>query len=164
MASAESSFDIVSKVDFQEVKNAVDQAQKELMNRFDLKGTNSEIELEKEKITLTGGDEGKIQQVRDILFSKFIKRGVDPRMVEYGKEEPASGMTVRQEVTFKNGIAQDKAKALVKMIKDAGIKVNAQLQNDQVRVSSKSKDDLQKCITWVKSQDLGYPVDFLNFR
>lgn len=162
--ATESSFDIVSKVNWQEVKNAVDQAQKELANRFDLKGTNCEIELGKEDVQLTAGDEGKLSQLRDILLSKFIKRGVDPRSVEYGKEEPATGMTVKQKATFKNGIAMDEAKALVKKIKDQGFKVNAQVQGDQVRVSGKSKDDLQKVIQWAKAADLPYPVDFLNFR
>lgn len=164
MAATEFSFDIVSKVDQQEVRNAVDQAQKELANRFDLKGTNSEIDFTKENITLTGGDEGKLKQVRDILFSKLVKRGVDARSIEYGKEEPATGMTVKQTVTFKNGIAQDKAKALIKQIKDSGIKVNAQIQGDQVRVSGKSKDDLQKAINLVKGLDLEFPVDFANYR
>ncbi len=164
MASTEFSFDIVSKVDQQEVRNAVDQAQKELMNRFDLKGTNSEIDFEKENITLLGGDEGKLKQVRDILYSKLVKRGVDARAIEYGKEEPASGMTVKQSVTFTSGIAQDKAKALIKQIKETGLKVNAQIQGDQIRVSGKSKDDLQKCIQFVKGLDLDFAVDFLNFR
>ncbi len=164
MAATEFSFDIVSKVDQQEVRNAVDQAQKELMNRFDLKGTNSEIDFEKENITLLGGDEGKLKQVRDILYSKLVKRGVDARAIEYGKEEPASGMTVKQSVTFTSGIAQDKAKALIKQIKETGLKVNAQIQGDQIRVSGKSKDDLQKCIQFVKGLDLDFAVDFLNFR
>jgi uncharacterized protein YajQ (UPF0234 family) len=164
MASTEFSFDIVSKVDQQEVKNAVDQAQKELMNRFDLKGTNSEIEPEKDKIMLTGGDEGKLKQVRDILFSKLVKRGIDARAIDYGKEEPATGMTVRQAVTFKDGISQDHAKGLVKKIKDSGLKVHAQIQGDQLRVSGKSKDDLQKAIQFVKTLDLEFAVDFINFR
>ncbi|MBS1706807.1 MAG: YajQ family cyclic di-GMP-binding protein [Armatimonadetes bacterium] len=164
MAATEFSFDIVSKVNQQEVRNAVDQAQKELMNRFDLKGTNSEILFEKDKITLTAGDEGKLKQVRDILFSKLVKRGVDARCIEYGKEEPATGMTVRQSVDFTNGIAMDKAKALAKQIKDSGIKVNAQVQGDQLRVAGKSKDDLQKAINFVKGLDLDYPVDFQNYR
>ncbi|MBL8087707.1 MAG: YajQ family cyclic di-GMP-binding protein [Chthonomonas sp.] len=164
MASTEFSFDVVSKVDPQEVRNAVDQAQKELMHRFDLKGTNSEIEFEKDKITLLGGDEGKLKQVRDILFSKLVKRGIDGRMVEYGKEEPASGLTVKQGVSFKNGIAQDQAKGLIKQIKDSGIKVNAQIQGEQVRVSGKSKDDLQKAINFIKGLELEFVVNFENYR
>jgi cyclic-di-GMP-binding protein len=164
MAGAESSFDVVSRVNQQEVRNAVDQAQKELMNRWDLKGTNTEIEFEKDEITLLAGDEGKLSQVRDILFSKCLKRGIDARQIEYGKEEPATGMTVKQKVTFKVGIPIDKAKALVKQIKDGGPKVNAQVQGEEVRVSSKSKDDLQKTMTYIKGLDLDFPVEFVNFR
>ncbi|MCE9559283.1 MAG: YajQ family cyclic di-GMP-binding protein [Armatimonadetes bacterium] len=164
MAAAESSFDIVSRVDQMEVKNAVDQAQKELANRWDLKNTNTEILFEKEELEIRAGDEGKLSQVRDILFSKFVKRGIDPRQVEYSKEEPHTGMTVRQKVTFKTGIEQSLAKALSKQIKDSGIKVNSQVQGDEVRVSSKSKDDLQKMMTYVKGLDLEFPVEFVNFR
>lgn len=148
----------------QEVRNAVDQAQKELMNRFDLKGTNSEILFDKDEITLHGGDEGKLKQVKDILFGKLIKRGVDARQVDYGKMEPASGMTVKQKVILKVGIPQDDARALIKKIKESAIKVQAQIQGDEVRVSGKSKDDLQKCIAYVKGLDLSYPVDFVNYR
>lgn len=164
MAASNFSFDIVSKVDQQEVRNAVDQAQKELANRFDLKGTNSEIDFEKEKITLTGGDEGKIGQVRDILFSKLVKRGIDPRQIEYGKEEAATGMTVRQSVEFKAGIAQDVGKQISKALRDSGIKVSAQIQGDELRVTGKSKDDLQKAINFVKGLDLPVPVQFTNYR
>jgi uncharacterized protein YajQ (UPF0234 family) len=164
MAASEYSFDIVSRVNMQEVRNAIDQAQKELATRWDLKNTNTEIEFEKDDITLLGGDEGKLGQLRDILFGKFVKRGIDPRQIDYGKEEPASGMTVKQKVLLKQGIEQDKAKALVKQIKDSGIKVQAQIQGDQVRVSAKSKDDLQRCIAFVKGLDLGYPVEFTNYR
>lgn len=164
MAASEFSFDIVSRVDQQEVRNAIDQAQKELMNRFDLKGTHSEIIFEKDEITLIGGDEGKLKQVRDIVFSKLVKRGIDPRQIDYTKEEPASGMTVKQKVEFKKGISQDKAKPLIKQIKDKGIKVQAQIQGDEVRVSGKSKDDLQKAIQFVKTLDLEFAVDFINFR
>lgn len=160
----EFSFDVVSRVDKQEVKNAVDQAQKELANRWDLKGTNTEIEFEKENIELVAGDEGKLQQVRDILLSKLFKRGVDSRSVEFGKEEPASGLTVRQKVTFSVGIPMEKAKALAKKVKDSGLKVHAQVQGEEVRVSGKSKDDLQKAMALIKGLELDYPVDFVNFR
>jgi len=162
--AADFSFDIVSRVDQQEVRNAVDQAQKELANRWDLKNTNTEIEFEKDNILLRAGDEGKLAQVRDILLSKLIKRGVDSRQVEWGKEEAATGLTVKQDVKFKTGIAMDQAKALVKKIKDSGVKVNAQIQGEEVRCSSKNKDDLQKAIQHVKGLDLDYPVDFVNFR
>ncbi len=158
------SFDIVSKVNQQEVRNAVDQAQKELMNRWDLKGTHSEIDFEKEEITLTGGDEVKIQQVRDILFSKLIKRGIDSRQIDYGKEEPATGLSIRQKVTFKSGIEQEAAKKIGKEIRDSGIKVTSQIQGDEMRVSGKSKDDLQKAMNFIKGLDLPIPVEFTNFR
>ena len=164
MAQSTFSFDIVSRVNQQEVRNAVDQAQKELMNRWDLKGTNTEIEFEKEEIVLVGGDEGKLGQVRDILFSKLVKRGIDPRQIEYGKEEPASGMTVRQEFKFKNGIEQEVGKQISKGLRDSGIKVTAQIQGDELRVSGKSKDDLQKAIQFVKGMDLPVPVEFTNYR
>ena len=164
MAQSTFSFDVVSKVNRQEVKNAVDQAQKELMNRFDLKGTNTEIEFEKEEIVLVGGDEGKLAQVRDILFSKMMKRGVDARQLEYGKEEPASGRTVRQKVEFKDGIEQSVAKDISKQIRDSGLKVTAQIQGDEMRVSGKSKDDLQKAMAFLKALDLPVPIEFTNFR
>ena len=164
MAASESSFDIVSRVNQQEVRNAIDQAQKELLTRFDLKGTGSEILFEKDEVTLLGGDEGKLKQVRDIVFGRLVKRGIDPRQIDYGKEEPASGMTVRQKVIFKTGIPQDQAKALVKQIKDFGLKINAQIQGDEVRVSGKNKDDLQKAIAAIKKLDLAFPVEFVNYR
>lgn len=164
MAQSTFSFDIVSRVNQQEVRNAVDQAQKELMNRWDLKGTDTEIDFEKEQITLTGGDEGKLAQVRDILFSKLVKRGIDPRQIEYGKEEPASGMSVRQKVEFKNGIEQEVGKQITKALRDSGIKVTAQIQGDELRVQGKSKDDLQKAIQFVKGLDLPVPVEFTNYR
>lgn len=164
MAQTSFSFDVVSKVNQQEVRNAVDQAQKELMNRWDLKGTNSEIEFEKDEITLTGGDEMKLEMVRDILFSKLIKRGIDARSIEYGKEEHATGLSLRQSVSFKNGIPQDTAKLISKNIRDSGIKVTSAIQGDELRVTGKSKDDLQKAITLIKGMDLPVPVEFTNYR
>lgn len=164
MAQSQFSFDIVSRVNQQEVRNAVDQAQKELMNRWDLKGTHSEIEFEKDQITLTGGDEMKLGMVRDILFSKLIKRGIDARQIDYGKEEPATGMSLRQKVNFKQGIEQETSKQISKSIRDSGIKVNAQIQGDELRVSGKSKDDLQKAMALVKGMDLPVPVEFTNYR
>lgn len=164
MPPTDFSFDICSRVDQQEVRNAVDQAQKELATRFDLKGTSSEIQFEKGEITLVGGDEGKLKQVQDILFSKCVRRGIDPRQIDYGKVEPASGLTVKQRVSFKVGIPQDQAKSLIKAIKDKGLKVQAQIQGDQVRVSGKAKDELQKTIAFVKTLDLPFPVQFENYR
>lgn len=164
MATVDFSFDIVSKADMMEVKNAVDQAQKELANRYDFKGSKSEILHEKEDITLVADDEFKMEQLKDIVFSKMLKRGIDARQLEWGKPEPATGLTIKVKLNLKQGIAQDKAKALIKQIKDKGLKVQAQIQGDEIRVSSKSKDDLQKAITFVKGLDLEFPVNFVNYR
>ena len=158
------SFDIVSKLSMQEVRNAVDQAQKELMNRFDFKGSKSDILFEKDQITLIADDEYKLKQLKDILAGKFIKRNIDLRSIDYDKIEPATGMTVRQKVIFKQGISQEQAKPLIKQIKDNGLKVQTQIQGDEIRVSSKSKDELQKVMTFIKQQELSYPVDFVNYR
>jgi uncharacterized protein YajQ (UPF0234 family) len=164
MAAQDFSFDIVSRVDMQEARNAIDQAQRELSNRFDFKGSKCEILFEKEDITLLADDEFKLEQLKDILESKFIRRGIDIRQIDYGKAEPATGLSIRQKVTLKQGIVQDHAKPLIKQIKDSGIKVQAQIQGEEIRVSAKSKDDLQKCINFVKGLDLPMPVDFVNYR
>ncbi len=164
MAAADFSFDIVSKVDLMELKNAINQADKELANRYDLKGTKCEILHEKDDVTLIADDEFRMQQLQDIVFSKLVKRGIDARSFEWGKLEPGAGISVRAKLTLKQGIEQAKAKALIKQIKDKGLKVQAQIQGDEVRVSSKSKDDLQKAIQFVKGLDLDFPVDFINFR
>ena len=164
MAAPDFSFDIVSRADMMEVKNAVDQSQKELANRYDFRGGKSEILHEKDDITLIADDEFKMDQLKDIVFSKFIKRGIDARQIEWGKLEPATGLTVKMKLILKQGIEQDKAKALTKQIRDKGLKVQAQIQGEEVRVSSKSKDDLQKAMAFVKSLDLPYPVDIVNFR
>jgi uncharacterized protein YajQ (UPF0234 family) len=164
MGAQEHSFDIVSTVDLHEVKNAYNQAVKELENRYDFRGSVAKIEFDGKEMNLTAEDEFRLDQVRDIVFSKLVRRGVEAKMTEYGRPEPGSGMSVRQRVTFKQGLSQDHAKALVKQIKDTGLKVNAQIQGDQVRVSGKSKDDLQKVIQFVKGLDLPYSVDFTNYR
>lgn len=165
MASSEFSFDIVSRVNQMEVKNAIDQAQKDLANRYDLKGTKAEIVAEKEDIKAIADDEFRLDQVKDIVFSKLIKRGIDSRQIEWGKVEPGAGISVHCKLTFKAGIAQDKAKELTKLIRDnKALKVNSQIQGEEVRVSSKSKDDLQKAMAFVKGLPLEYPVDFVNFR
>lgn len=165
MASAEFSFDIVSRVNQMEVKNAIDQAQKDLGNRYDLKGTKAEIIAEKDDVKVIADDEFRLDQVKDIVFSKLIKRGIDSRQIEWGKVEPGAGISVHTKLTFKAGIAQDKAKELTKLIRDnKALKVNSQIQGEEVRVSSKSKDDLQKAMAFVKGLTLEYPVDFVNFR
>lgn len=164
MAVTEFSFDIVSRADMMEVKNGIGQAEKELSNRYDLKGTKCEILHVKDDLTLIADDEFRMDQLKDIVFSKLLKRGIDGRQIEWGKLEPGAGISVRCKVTFKTGIEQDKAKPLIKKIKDAGLKVQAQIQGDEIRVTSKSKDDLQKAITFVKGLELEFPVDFVNFR
>ncbi|MEA2240045.1 MAG: cyclic-di-GMP-binding protein [Thermoanaerobaculia bacterium] len=160
----EFSFDVVSKTDLQEVSNAVQQAQKELAQRFDFKGSKSSIELAAEEIVLASDDEGKLRSVKDILESKLVKRGVALKAMDYGTLEQAMGGTVRQRATIVQGIEIEKAKAIVKAIKEAKLKVQASIQSDQVRVTGKTKDDLQKAIALVKGKDFGIPLQFTNYR
>ena len=140
---AESSFDVVSSVDLQEVKNAISQAMKEIATRFDLKGSNSNIELLGEEILITSGDESKMKAVRDVLEERLVKRNVPLKALTFGDVEKALGQTARQKVTLQQGIPSDKAREIVKVIKQAKLKVQAAIQGDQVRVSGKNKDDLQ---------------------
>lgn len=158
------SFDIVSKTEMQEVANAVQQAQKELAQRFDFKGSKSSIELKGEEIELNSDDEGKLRSVIDILESKLVKRGVALKALDYGKLEAAQMGTVRQKAKIVQGIESEKAKAIVKTIKDAKLKVQASIQSDQVRVVGRTKDDLQRAIQLVKGQDYGIPLQFTNYR
>jgi uncharacterized protein YajQ (UPF0234 family) len=160
----EFSFDVVSKTDMQEVANAVQQAQKELAQRFDFKGSKSSIELAAEEIVLVSDDEGKLVSVKDILETKLVKRHVSLKALDYAKLEQASGGTVRQRVKIVQGIETDKAKAIVKAIKDAKLKVQASIQSDQVRVVGRNKDDLQRAIAIVKEGDYGIPLQFTNYR
>lgn len=160
----EFSFDIVSKTDTQEVANAVQQAQKELAQRFDFKGSKSSIELTGEEIILISDDEGKLRSVKDILESRLVKRQVSLKALEYDKLEDASMGTVRQRAKIVQGIESDKAKAIVKAIKDAKLKVQASIQADQVRVVGRSKDDLQRAMAIVKGGDYGIPLQFTNYR
>ncbi|HXG59404.1 MAG TPA: YajQ family cyclic di-GMP-binding protein [Thermoanaerobaculia bacterium] len=160
----EFSFDIVSKTEMQEVANAVQQAQKELAQRFDFKGSKSSIELTGEEIVLVSDDEGKLRSVRDIVESRLVKRQVSLKALEYGKVEAAAMGTVRQRARIVQGIESEKAKAIVKAIKDAKLKVQASIQGDQVRVTGRSKDDLQKAIAIVKGRDFGIPLQFTNYR
>ena len=158
------SFDIVSKTDTQEVSNAVQQAQKELAQRFDFKGSKSSIELTAEEIVLVSDDEGKLRSVKDILETKLIKRGVSLKALDYAVIEPAAGGTVRQKAKIVQGIEIEKAKAIVKAIKEAKLKVQASIQSDQVRVTGRAKDDLQKAMAIVKANDYGVPLQFTNYR
>jgi len=158
------SFDIVSKTDTQEVSNAVQQAQKELAQRFDFKGSKSSIELTAEEIVLVSDDEGKLRSVKDILETKLVKRGVSLKALDYAVIEQAAGGTVRQKAKIVQGIEIEKAKAIVKAIKEAKLKVQASIQSDQVRVTGRAKDDLQKAMAIVKANDYGVPLQFTNYR
>jgi uncharacterized protein YajQ (UPF0234 family) len=160
----DSSFDIVSKVDMPEVENAIQQAQKELANRFDFKNSKSSIKLEDEKIILISDDDYKLTNVIDILESKLVKRGVSLRALEYGKSQSAAGDTVKQEVKLVQGIAQEKAKLINKVLKDNKIKVASSIQGEEIRVTGKNKDDLQAVIALLRKEDFGIELQFNNFR
>jgi uncharacterized protein YajQ (UPF0234 family) len=158
------SFDVVSKTDMQEVANAIEQARKELAQRFDFKGSKSSIELSGEELVLVSDDEGKLVSVKDIVETKLVKRKVSLKALDYGKIEQAAGGTVRQRAKIVQGIETEKAKSIVKTIKDAKVKVQASIQSDQVRVVGRSKDDLQKAMTLVRETDYGIPLQFTNYR
>lgn len=160
----ESSFDIVSKIDRTEVMNAINIAEKEIANRYDFKGSKSTMTLEDSEIILVSDDEFKLNQLKDVLISKLIRRKVPLKNLDYGKIEPASGGTVRQRATLVEGIDKENAKKLNKLIKDKKLKVKSQIQDDQLRVSGKSKDDLQKVIAAIREVDLPIDVQFINFR
>lgn len=162
----EHSFDIVCNVDMQEVLNAVNQAMKEIGQRFDFKGSKSSIDLDKGKglINLVSDDEFKLKSVIDILQSKLVKRGVSLKALSYGKVEQAAGSTVKQAITLQQGIPQEKAKDIVKLIKDMKAKVSPEIQKDQVRVKAKNKDDLQAVIAKIKEKDFGIHLEFTNYR
>ncbi|PKR86739.1 YajQ family cyclic di-GMP-binding protein [Heyndrickxia camelliae] len=160
----ESSFDIVSQVDFSEVTNAITQAMKEIQTRYDFKGSKSDIKLDKEELVLVSDDEYKLSQVKDVLFSKLIKRGVPVKNLDYGKVENASGGTVRQRAKLIQGIDKENAKKINNIIKNSGVKVKSQVQDDQVRVTGKSRDDLQKIIAAIREADLTIDVQFVNYR
>jgi uncharacterized protein YajQ (UPF0234 family) len=162
----EHTFDIACELDMQEVLNAVTQAEKEIGQRFDFKGSKSSIELDKGKalITLVSDDEFKLKSVIDILQSKLVKRGVSLKALTYGKIEQAAGSTVRQVITLQQGIPQEKSKEIVKIIKDTKLKVSAEIQKDQVRVRGKKIDDLQTLMALIKEKDLGIHLQFTNYR
>jgi hypothetical protein len=162
----EFSFDVVSRVDLQEVANAVQQASKAIATRFDFRGSKSKIEWnEKETtLTLTSDDAGKLKSVVDILETRLVKRGVAVKSLDFGKVEDAAGGTVRQVVKVQQGIASEKAKEIVKAIKDRKLKVQASIQSDQVRVAGRSKDDLQAAIAMLRGADFGVPLQFINYR
>jgi uncharacterized protein YajQ (UPF0234 family) len=162
---AENSFDIVSKVDLQEVSNAVQQALKEIHQRFDLKDSKSDITIEgKEAIVLASADDYKLKAVNDVLQAKLVKRGVPMKALNYGNIEPAAGSTVRQRITMQQGIPTEKARDIVKAIKDTKKKVQASIQGDTVRVSGKDRDALQEIIAMLRSRDFGIDMQFTNYR
>ena len=158
-------FDVVSEVDMQEIRNAVDQASRELGQRYDFKGTNSSIELGTNEITLHTASEDRLTALKQLLEEKLVKRKVSLKALDYGKVEEASGSTVRQVVTLAAGISSDKARELNKFIKGLGLKgVQSQTQADQLRVSGKKRDDLQAVIAALREEDFGIPLSFSNFR
>jgi uncharacterized protein YajQ (UPF0234 family) len=161
---AESSFDIVSSVDLQEVKNALAQATKEIGTRFDLKASGSSVELQGEEILVASSDEFKLKAVRDVLEERLVKRNVPLKALTYGTVEHALGGTVRQRVALQKGIPTDKAREIVKVVKGTKLKVQAAIQGDQLRVSGKSKDDLQAVMRVLKATDLGIDMQFTNRR
>jgi cyclic-di-GMP-binding protein len=159
------SFDIVCKCDLQEVDNAINQAQKELSQRYDFKGSKSKIEWDKKKeITLVGDDEYKLKAVLDILQTKMIKRNISIKNCEFGKIEPSFEGTVRQKITLQMGIPVEKAKEINKLVKDSKLKVTSQFQDEQIRVTGKKRDDLQEVMGMMKKNDLGLDFQFVNFR
>jgi len=162
--SKENTFDIACKIDLQEVSNAINQAIKEIQQRYDLKGTRSEIVQEKDAITVTSEDDFKLKAVIDILQSKLHRRGVPLKALTYGSVEQAAGGTVRQRIALQQGIPIEKAKEIVKIIKSSKVRVQVQIQEDQVRVSGKNRDDLQAVLALLKEQDLGIEMQFTNYR
>jgi len=163
--ATENSFDIVSKVDLQEVSNAIQNALKEIHTRFDLKDSKSDIQLEgKEALVLSSADEYKLKAVTDILQSKLVKRGVPIKALSYGTVEPAAGSSVRQKITMQQGIPIEKAREIVKLIKDSKKKVQASIQSDTVRVSGKDRDALQEIIALLRGHDFGIDMQFTNYR
>jgi cyclic-di-GMP-binding protein len=163
--ASDSSFDVVSRVDQQELDNALNQARKEIGGRFDFKNSKTEINFDgKSVITVLSDDELKMKNVMDIIQSKAVKRGIDIKAFDFGKVEPAANNTVRQTVTVKSGIPKDKSKPLMEAIKALKLKVNAQYQDEQIRVSGKSRDDLQKVIAHLKGMEYELPLQFVNYR
>jgi len=163
--ASDSSFDVVSRVDQQELDNALNQARKEIGGRFDFKNSKTEIDYDgKAVITVVSDDELKMKNVMDIIQSKAVKRGIDIKAFDFGKVEPAANNTVRQTVTVKSGIPKDKSKTLMEAIKGLKLKVTAQYQDEQIRVSGKNRDDLQKVIGALKSMDYELPLQFVNYR
>ena len=160
----QNSFDIVSHVDRNEIGNAINQTLKEVRQRFDFKGSNANVALEEKELLLTAEDETKLRNMNDILQQKLVRRGVPLKALSYGTMEPAAGGTVRQRAQIQQGIPQEKAKDIVKLIKDSKAKVQASIQGDTVRVSGRDRDTLQQVITTLKARDFGINMQFTNYR
>ncbi|HXJ82873.1 MAG TPA: YajQ family cyclic di-GMP-binding protein [Candidatus Methylomirabilis sp.] len=164
MAAAENSFDIACKLDMQEVSNAINQAKREIETRYDLKGSKNDIEQEKMDIVLSAPDDMKLKAVLDILQSKLHRRGIDLKALTIKDAESAAGGTLRQRITLQDGVPIEKAREIVRLIKDSKIRVQASIQEKQVRVAGKNRDDLQAVIQLVKAKDLGIALQFTNYR
>ncbi|HEU5322996.1 MAG TPA: YajQ family cyclic di-GMP-binding protein [Methylomirabilota bacterium] len=162
--AADNSFDIVCKIDMQEVTNALDQTRREIETRYDLKGSRSEVTLDETDIVLACADDMKLKAVTDILQSRLHKRGVPLKGLSYGKVETGAGGVLRQRIGLQQGIPIDKAREIVRLVKDTKLKVQAAIQEDQVRVSGKNRDDLQRIIALLKERDLGIALQFTNYR
>src|SRR3989440_6638873 len=160
----QNSFDVVSQVDRAEISNAINQTLKEVGQRFDFKGSHANVALEKEELVLTAEDETKLRNMNDILQQKLVRRGVPLKAFSYGTVEPAAGGTVRQHAQIQQGIPQEKAKEIVKLIKDSKAKVQASIQGDTVRVTGKDRDTLQQVIATLKAKDFGINMQFTNYR
>ncbi len=160
----EYSFDVISKIDQQELDNALNQARKEIAGRFDFKNSKTSIEDTDKEITIVSDDELKMRNVIDIVQGKLVRRGVSIKAFEWGSDEPAAQNTVRRVITMRSGIPKEKSKPLIEAIKATKLKVNAQIQGEQIRVSSKSKDDLQKAQQTLRALDFELPLQFVNYR
>jgi uncharacterized protein YajQ (UPF0234 family) len=160
----QNSFDIVSQVDRAEIVNALNQTMKEVQQRFDFKGSSAKVELEEKELVLSAEDDTKLRNMNDILQQKLVRRGVPLKAFTYGKSEPAAGGTVRQRAEIQKGIPQEKAKEIVKFIKDSKAKVQSSIQGDVVRVTGRDRDTLQDVIAKLKAKDFGIHMEFTNYR
>ncbi|MBP7331723.1 MAG: putative nucleotide-binding protein [Firmicutes bacterium ADurb.Bin373] len=160
----ENTFDIVSRVDMQEVRNSVDQAVREIRTRFDFKGSRSDIIFDGEEITLIGDDDFKLRNVIDILENRLVKRGINIKALRYGKVEPAAKDTVRQKLNLVQGVDKEQSKIITRLVKESKLKVQVSIQGDQVRISGKNRDDLQEIIKIIKDYEFDIPLQFVNYR
>ncbi|MES3037101.1 MAG: YajQ family cyclic di-GMP-binding protein [Bdellovibrionota bacterium] len=158
------SFDIISEINIQEADNAINQARKEIENRYDFKGSKCEIQWDKKEIIILGDDEYKMGAMKDIIQTKMHKRGIDINVMDFGKVEPAGGKMLRQKITLKQGIDKEKAKEVIQAIKDSKLKVQAQIMDEKIRVTSKSIDELQSTMSLVKGGTFKIPLQFENMR